>query len=109
MVVPSLASRHSLWAELAGREIERLVTHVNIPQRLCQDSGKTTSELSCGVRQVTAHHNDLARGAYEKDGRRLAMGKAAKYMGYMGHKSLWEEQNLAVKGILSGSDVSVTA
>ena len=32
------------------------------------------------------------------------MGKAAKYMGY---KSLWEEQNLAVKGILSGRDVFV--
>ena len=43
-------ARHSLWAELAGREKERLVTHVNIPQRLCQDSSKTTSKLSRGVR-----------------------------------------------------------
>ena len=33
------------------------------------------------------------------------MGKAAKYMGY---KSLQEEQNLAVKGIISGRDVFVT-
>ena len=41
------------------------------------------------------------RGAYEKDGRRHAMGKAAKYMGY---KSLREEQNLAVKVILSGRE-----
>ena len=32
-------------------------------------------------------------------------GKAAKYMDY---KSLWEEQNLAVKGILSGRDIIVT-
>ena len=48
--------------------------------------------------------NDLASGAYEKDGRRHAMGKAAKYMRY---KSLREEQNLAVKGILSGRDVFV--
>ena len=76
-----------------GRGKERLVTHVNIPQRLCQDSGKTTSELSCG----TAHHNDLACSTCEKDGRRHAMGMAAKYMGY---KSLREEHNLAVKGIL---------
>ena len=46
----------------------------------------------------------MARGAYEKDGRRHAMGKgkASKYMGY---KSLREEQNLAVK---SGRDVFVT-
>ena len=29
------------------------------------------------------------------------MGKAAKCMGY---KSLWEEQNLAVKGMLNGGD-----
>ena len=43
-------ARLSLWAELAGREKECLVTHVNIPQRLCQGSGKATSELSCGVR-----------------------------------------------------------
>ena len=33
-----------------------------------------------------------------------AVGKSAKYMGY---KSLQEEQNLAVKGILSGRDVFV--
>ena len=33
------------------------------------------------------------------------MGKTAKYMRY---KSLQEEQNLAVKGILSGRDVFVT-
>ena len=33
------------------------------------------------------------------------MGKAAKYMGY---KSLREEQNLAVKRILSGRNVFVT-
>ena len=45
------------------------------------------------------------RGACEKDRRRHAMGKAAKYVGY---KSLREEQNLAVKGILSGRDVFVT-
>ena len=50
-------------------------------------------------------YNDLARGVCEKDGRRHVMGKAAKYMGY---KSLWEELNLAVKGILSGRDVFVT-
>ena len=59
--------------------------------------------MRCAV--ITAHHNDLARGACEKDGRIHAMGKAAKYMGY---KSLQEEQNLAVKGILSGRDVFVT-
>ena len=64
-----------------------MVTHVNILQRLCQDSGKTTSELSCG----TTHHNDLACGACEKDGRRHAMGKAAKYTGY---KSLQEESKI---------------
>ena len=33
------------------------------------------------------------------------MGKAVKYMGY---KSLQEEQNLSVKGILNGRDVFVT-
>ena len=33
------------------------------------------------------------------------MGKTSKYMGY---KSLREENNLAVKGILSGRDVFVT-
>ena len=33
------------------------------------------------------------------------MGKAAKYMG---ENTLWEEQNLAVKGNLSGRDVIVT-
>ena len=51
-IVVFLASqaRRSLRAELAGRKRERLVTNVNIPQRLCRDSGKTTSELSvvCG-------------------------------------------------------------
>ena len=34
----------------------------------------------------------------------MRWGKVAKYMGY---KSLREEQNLAVKGILSGRDVFV--
>ena len=33
------------------------------------------------------------------------MGKTTKYMGY---KNLWEEQNLAVKGIVCGRDVFVT-
>ena len=56
----------------------------------------------CG--KLPPNHNHLARGAYEKDGRH-AMGKAAKYIGY---KSIREEQNLAVKGILSGRDVFVT-
>ena len=51
---------------------------------------------------VTAHYNDLVRGACEKDGRRNAMGKAAKYMGYR------EDQNFAAKGILSGRDVFIT-
>ena len=46
------------------------------------------------------------RGTYEKDGRRHAMGKAAKYVGY---KILQEERNLAVKGILSGRDVFLQA
>ena len=57
------------------------------------------------MRQVTALQNDLAREAYEKDGRRHAMGKASKYMGY---KSLREEPNLAVNRILNGRDVFVT-
>ena len=57
----------------------------------------------CG--KLPPNHNDLVHSAYEKDGRRHAMGKAAKYMGY---KSLREDKNLAVKGILSGRDIFVT-
>ena len=48
-------------------------------------------------------HNDQARGAYEKDGRRHAMGRLPSIWGIRAYG--WEEQNLAVKGILSGRDV----
>ena len=54
------------------------------------DSGKTTSDCHVVCGKYSALHKGLALGAYEKDGRRHAMGKAAEYMGY---KSLREEQN----------------
>ena len=50
LVLVAVAHMKMVQMQLAGREKECLVTHVNIPQRLCQGSGKTTSELSCGVR-----------------------------------------------------------
>ena len=65
-----LASQTFFVGGACGKGKRSLVTHVNI----LQGSGKTTSELSCG----TAHHNDLACGACEKDGSRHAMRKAAK-------------------------------
>ena len=65
--------------ELAGREKEHLVTHVNIPQRLCQDSGKKMEE-------------DMRWGRLPSIWGIRAYGKKKK----------------AVKGILSGGDVFVT-
>ena len=55
------------------------------------------------VMWCAAHHNDLA---CEKDGRRQRDQEGCQVYGY---KSLREEQNLAVKGILSGRDVFVHA
>ena len=74
----------------------------------CQHSATTLPRfLQNDIRIVmwcAALHNDLVRGVYEKDGRRHAMGKAAKYMGY---KSLRGRTKFSSERILSGRDVFV--
>ena len=70
-------ARRSLWVELAGREKERLVAHVNIPQRLCQDSGKTTIQLCVKLLPIIMIWRAVRMRRMEEDN---VIRKAAKYM-----------------------------
>ena len=82
--------------ELAGREKERLVTHINIPQHR-NDFAKILAKPQSNSYVMFALSFIIIWRAVrmrmmEEDN---AIREAAKYMGM----SLREEQNLAVKGI----------